>query len=142
MLLEKGLGSKKSQLLTITLLPLVFGALAFLYSFFSLIQHVANTYNFQFHPFQVPSVQEIGGHFLFGYVAALFSRNVKIGVIAGLMALTIDFDHLLSAVGLVNVTRLAHSIPFAMMSCILMGAFVSRFFNRSSTTGAPSYSKE
>ena len=58
------------------------------------------------------------------------------------MALTIDFDHLLSAVGLGNVTRLAHSIPFAMMSCILMGAFVSRFFNRSSTTGAPSYSKE
>jgi LexA-binding, inner membrane-associated putative hydrolase len=143
MLLKNDLASKKSQLLTITLVPLVFGALAFLYSFFGLVQHVGNTYNFQFHFFQVPPVQEIGGHFLFGYAAALLSRNVKIGVIAGLMALTIDFDHLLSAVGLGNVTRLAHSIPFAIMSCILIGVFVSSFFKRSSTTrAAPSYSKE
>jgi H+/gluconate symporter-like permease len=65
------------------------------------------------------------------------------------MALTIDFDHLLSAVGLENQTRLAHSIPFAIMSCILMGVFVSRFFKRSSTTraekvtpAATSYSKK
>ena len=136
MLLEKGLGSKKSQLLTIILIPLAFGALAFLYSFFGLVEHVANTYNFQFQPFQVPSVQEIGGHFLFGYAAALPSRSIKIAVMTGLMALTIDFDHLLSAVGLENVTRLAHSIPFAVMSCMLMGVFVSRFFKSSSTTRA------
>jgi hypothetical protein len=149
MLLEKGLGSKKSQLLTITLVPFVFGALAFLYSFFGLVQHVANTYNFQFQPFQVPTVQEIGGHFLFGYAAALPSRNVKIAVMTGLVALTIDFDHLLSAVGFENQTRLAHSIPFAIMSCILMGVFVSRFFKRSSATraekmtpAATSYSKQ
>ncbi|MGA9155153.1 MAG: metal-dependent hydrolase [Candidatus Nitrosopolaris sp.] len=148
MLLEKGLASKKSQLLTIILIPLAFGALAFLYSFFGLVEHVANTYNFQFQPFQVPSVQEIGGHFLFGYAAALPSRSIKISVITGLMALAIDFDHLLSAVGLVNVTRLAHSIPFAIMSCILMGVFVSRFFKRSSTRAekvtpsAPSHSKK
>ena len=147
--MKKGLGSKKSQLLTITLVPLVFGALAFLYSFFGLVQHVANTYNFQFQPFQVPTVQEIGGHFLFGYAAALLSRNVKIGVMTGLMALTIDFDHLLSAVGLEIETRLAHSIPFAIMSCILVGVFVSRFFKSSSTTraekvtpSAPSYPKK
>ena len=52
MLLKKGLGSKKSQLVTITLVPLVFGALAFLYSFFGFVEHVANTYNFQFHLFK------------------------------------------------------------------------------------------
>jgi len=109
MLLDKGLGSKKSQLLTIILIPLAFGALAFLYSFFGLVEHVGNTYNFQFQPFQVPSVQEIGGHFLFGYAAALPSRSIKIAVMTGLMALTIDFDHLLSAVGLGNLTRLADS---------------------------------
>jgi hypothetical protein len=144
MLLKNGLGSKKSQLLTVTSVPLAFGALAFLYSFFGLIQHVTNTYNFQFQPFQ-----EIGGHFLFGYAAALLSRNVKIGVMTGLMALTIDFDHLLSAVGLDIETRLAHSIPFAIMSCILIGVFVSRFFKSSSTRraekvtpSAPSYSKK
>jgi hypothetical protein len=149
MLLKNGLGSKKSQLLTVTSVPLAFGALAFLYSFFGLIQHVTNTYNFQFQPFQVPTVQEIGGHFLFGYAAALLSRNVKIGVMTGLMALTIDFDHLLSAVGLEIETRLAHSIPFAIMSCILIGVFVSRFFKSSSSTRAekvitssPSYSKK
>src|SRR5215831_7076584 len=144
MLLKKGLGSKKSQLLTITLVPLVFGALAFLYSFFGLLQHVT-THNFQFQPFQVPTVQEIEGHFLFGYAAALFSRNVKIGVMTGLMALTIDIDHLLSAVGLEIETRLAHSIPFAIMSCILIGVFVSRFFKSSSTTRpdrTPSISRE
>jgi len=143
MLLKNGLGSKKSQLLTITLVPLAFGALAFLYSFFGWVQHVTNTY-FQFQPFQVPTVQEIGGHFLFGYAAALLSRNVKIGVMTGLMALTIDFDHLLSVVGLENQTRLAHSIPFAIMSCILIGIFVSRFFKRSSTTraGKERYSKD
>ena len=57
------------------------------------------------------------GHFLFGYAAVLFSRNVKIGVMTGLIALTIDFDHLLSAVGLEIETRLAQSIPCAIMSC-------------------------
>jgi hypothetical protein len=142
MLLKTDSVSKKSQLLTIILVPLVFGALAFLYSFFGLVQNVGNTYDFQFHFFQVPPVQEIGGHFLFGYAAALLSRNVKIGVMAGLMALTIDFDHLLSAVGLGNVTRLAHSIPFAIMSCILMGVFASSFKRSSTTRAAPSYSKE
>jgi len=138
-------GSKKSQLL-ITLVPLVFGALAFLYSFFGLVQYVTNTYNFQFHSFQSPTVQEIGGHFLFGYAVALLSRNVKIGVMTGL---TIDFDHLLSTVGLEIETRLAHSIPFAIISCILIGVFVSRFYKSSSTTraekvtpSAPSYSKK
>jgi hypothetical protein len=77
----------------------------------------------------------------------ILSRNVKIGVMTGLMALTIDFDHLLSAVGLEIETRLAHSIPFAIMSCILIGVFVSGFFKSSSTTraekvipSAPSYS--
>ena len=59
----------------------------------ALVEHVANTYQFQ--PFQVPSVQEIGGHFLFGYAAALTSRSIKISVITGLMALAIDFDHLM-----------------------------------------------
>ena len=66
----------------------------------------------------------------------------------GLMALTIDFDHLLSAVGLEIETRLAHSIPFAIISCILIGVFVSRFLKSSSTTieekvapSVPSYSK-
>ena len=62
MLLKKGLGSKKSQLLTITLIPLVFGALIFLYSVFGLVQQVA-TYNFQFQSFHVPTVQEIGDIF-------------------------------------------------------------------------------
>jgi len=47
------------------------------------------------------------------------------------------------------MTRLAHSIPFAIMSCILIGVFVSMFFKRSSATraekmilSASSYSKK
>ncbi len=133
-LTRHAIGSANAQLLIISIIPLVFGALGLLYSFSGLLQEGGNNNNFPVQPFQGLTVQEIGGHFVFGYVVALPSRNLKIGVIAGLMALTMDFDHILNATGFNLEGRLDHSIPFAILSSILMGLFVSRFFNILSST--------
>jgi hypothetical protein len=115
----------------ISVSALVFGAFALLYSFSGLLEIGGNNNNnFPFQPFQYQTLQEIGGHFLFGYIVALPSRNLKIGIITGLMALTMDFDHLLNAVGFELQSRLAHSIPFVIISSILMGLIMSRFYNK------------
>ena len=89
--------SKASKYSTVFLIASIFGALAFLYSFLGLLSNQTTS---RFDTFGSLTPQEIGGHFLFGYIVALPARNLKIGVLAGLMALAIDADHVLNAAGL------------------------------------------
>ena len=91
-----GLRLPPTKYSTVFLIASIFGALAFLYSFFGFL---SNQTTARFDTFGSLTPQEIGGHFLFGYIVALPTRNLKIGVLAGLMALTIDADHLLNAAG-------------------------------------------
>jgi len=74
--------------------------------------------------------QEIGGHFLFGYIVAPPTRNLKIGVLAGLMALAIDADHVLNAAGTDVQGRMSHSVSFAILSSVLVGFIASIIFRR------------
>jgi hypothetical protein len=74
------------------------------------------------------TVQEIGGHFLFGFVVSIPLRNVKASILIGLMALTIDSDHLLNIAGLHIQGRIDHSIPFAIVSSVLMGFIANEFY--------------
>jgi hypothetical protein len=74
------------------------------------------------------TVQEIGGHFLFGFVVGIPLRNLKASILIGLMALTIDSDHLLNVAGFHIQGRIDHSIPFAMLSSVLMGFIANKFY--------------
>jgi hypothetical protein len=122
-----GLRLPPTKYSTVFLIASIFGALAFLYSFWGLL---SNQTTARFDTFGSLTPQEIGGHFLFGYIVALPTRNLKLGVLAGLMALTIDADHLLNAAGVDVQGRMSHSISFAILSSVLIGLIASQILHR------------
>jgi hypothetical protein len=128
MLLDPRVASIAPRLLTVVLIALVFGAIAFLYSFVGFFSNEINN----IRNFGVGSLspQEIGGHFLFGYVVALPTRNLKMCVLTGLIALTIDADHLLNAAGFDIQSRMGHSVSFAILSSVLIGFIVSQIYQK------------
>ncbi len=119
------------DILIIFVLAAAFGMMGFLYSFIDFTQPPHQIIALE--PFKDLTIQEMGGHFLFGFAPAIAaSRNLKIGILVGLMALTIDADHLLNAVKLPVQGRLDHSIFFAILSTPLIGWLAVQVVNHSS----------
>jgi hypothetical protein len=114
------------QLAGLISLSVVFGTLGFLYSFFGLFEQTRNVVALE--PFRLLTIQEIGGHFLFGFIVSLPLRNLKIAILTGLMALTIDSDHLLNFSGLHIQGRIDHSIAFAILSSVIIGLIAARVY--------------
>jgi hypothetical protein len=114
------------QLAGIISLSVVFGTLGFLYSFLGLFEQTKNVVALE--PFRLLTIQEIGGHFLFGFIVSLPLRNLKIAILTGLMALTIDSDHLLNFSGLHIQGRIDHSIAFAILSSVIMGIIAAKVY--------------
>src|SRR5690348_6591136 len=114
------------QLAGLISLSVVFGTLGFLYSFFGLFEQTRNVVALE--PFRLLTIQEIGGHFLFGFIVSLPLRNLKIAILTGLMALTIDSDHLLNFSGLHIQGRIDHSIAFAILSSLIMGFIAAKVY--------------
>jgi hypothetical protein len=148
MLLCQRIASRAPRPLTIISIALAFGALAFLYSFIGFFGNEVN-HIITFDAFGSLTPQEIGGHFLFGYIVALPTRNLKIGVLSGLMALTIDADHLLNAAGFDIQARMGHSVSFAILSSVLIALMVSQILRKvsvwnemMSTASSPSGKKK
>jgi hypothetical protein len=115
------------ELTIIVLISLIFGGLGFLYSFLGLFDQ--GDIIVRLEPLRALSIQEIGGHFLFGFIVGLPSKNMAFALLIGLMTLTIDADHLLNLAGLHIQGRIDHSILFAVSSSILMGYIVSHMYN-------------
>jgi hypothetical protein len=132
LLLDPRIVSRAPRLSTVILIALAFGGLAFLYSFVGFFSNEINN----IRTFGVGSLspQEIGGHFLFGYVVALPTRNLKMCVLTGLMTLTLDADHLLNAAGFDIQGRMGHSVSFAILSSVLIGFIVSQIFQKVSVS--------
>jgi hypothetical protein len=107
------------QLPIIISISLLFGVLGFSYSFLGLLD-----YHQVIRPlevFRILTVQEVGGHFIFGFLAGLSSKNLRVALLTGLMALTIDADHFLNIAGFHIQGRIDHSIPFVISSAIIVG---------------------
>jgi hypothetical protein len=107
-------------------LAIIFGLLGFAYSFFGLLDRNQNIVSLE--PFRLLTVNEIGGHFLFGAIISIPLRNIKASILIGLMALTIDSDHLLNITGLHIQARIDHSIPFAIIASILIGLVADQVY--------------
>ena len=114
----------------IFLISIIYGMLGFVYSFFGLIQQ-SNTITI-LEPFRLITLEELGGHFLFGAIVGIPSGSLKMILLAGLMAVTIDSDHLLNFAGFHVQGRPDHSIGFAVLSSILMGLLASRIYYKAS----------
>lgn len=123
------------DVLTIIVLASAFGLMGFLYSLIDFTQPPHKVVALE--PFRAITVQEIGGHFLFGFVAAgataVIKRNLKVAILVGLMALTIDADHVLNVAKLPVQARLDHSVFFAILSVPAMGLLAIQIIQRNSS---------
>lgn len=59
---------------------------------------------------------EVGGHFLFGFAAALPFLDLDLTLLGGVFAVAIDSDHILSSMGFYVSGRPSHSFFFAVFS--------------------------
>jgi hypothetical protein len=125
--IQQKIYSNGLQLLIIVSLSLIFGALGFFYSLLGFFDHPTEKI-IPLDAFQALTIKEIGGHFLFGFIVGIPFRKLKVSVLTGLMALTIDSDHLLNINGFHIEGRIDHSIPFAFLSSILMSIIASKIY--------------
>ncbi len=66
------------------------------------------------------SIKEIGGHFIWGAVAALVTLRLRYILLGGLFAVLIDSDHLIGLLHTEGIPRMGHSITFAIIATIVL----------------------
>ena len=93
-------------------------ALSLLYSFVGLLHYQPGSH---FHEYVLTRFAiEVGGHFLFGFVAALPLMEFGIAMLTGSLAVLIDIDHLLSALNFDVTGRPDHSILYMILSALFV----------------------
>jgi hypothetical protein len=114
-----------SRVVGVLRLPLAFAAVAFLFSFIGLL----NPQHIHLHEYSLPDLlKEVFGHVAFGLVAALplWITELSLFLLAGGVAVLIDVDHLLGALNAPVSSRPDHSIPFFILSTLLVYLLAKR----------------
>ena len=80
------------------------------------------------NPFEVSaiSVQHVLGHIFWGMIAGLLSLRLNYVFLCGGFAILLDADHLLQFLDIEMISRMSHSIPFAIVVGFIMLA-ISKF---------------
>ena len=80
------------------------------------------------NPFEVSaiSVQHVLGHIFWGMIAGLLSLRLNYVFLCGGFAILLDADHLLQFLDIEMISRMSHSIPFAIIVGFIMLA-ISKF---------------
>jgi len=66
------------------------------------------------------NLKEIGGHFIWGLVAGIVTLRVRYILLAGILAVLIDSDHLIGLLHVEAIPRMSHSITFAIISTVIL----------------------
>ena len=66
------------------------------------------------------TIEHVLGHVIFGLMIGFFSFRFRYFVLAGLLPLILDSDHLIQFFGLEMIPRMAHSIPFGIIAAVAM----------------------
>jgi hypothetical protein len=72
------------------------------------------------------NIKEIGGHFIWGAVAAAVTLRVRYILLGGLLAVLIDSDHLVGLLHIEGIPRMSHSIIFAIIATVVLMLVFSR----------------
>jgi len=67
-----------------------------------------------------PSLEHIVGHILFGMNAGAISLSLRYVFLTGAFAILLDVDHLLQFFDIEMISRMAHSLPFAIIIAVIM----------------------
>ena len=87
---------------------------------FSLVGLFLPERTYQTSPYGVLSIQEIGGHIIWGLAAGAVTVSMRYFLLAGSFAILIDFDHLIGLWNVETVSRMSHSIAFGIISAIIL----------------------
>ena len=66
------------------------------------------------------SSEHILGHIFFGMIAGVLSLRLKYVFVIGAFALLLDADHLLQFFNVEMISRMVHSVPFAIVIAVIM----------------------
>jgi len=67
-----------------------------------------------------PTLEHIFGHVAFGIIAGAISLSLRYVFLSGALALLVDADHLLQFLDLEMISRMVHSLPFAIIIAVIM----------------------
>ena len=67
-----------------------------------------------------PTLEHILGHVFFGMIAGAISLSLKYVFTAGAFGLLVDADHLLQFFDIEIISRMIHSVPFAIIIAVIM----------------------
>ena len=67
-----------------------------------------------------PTLEHIFGHLAFGIIAGAISLSLRYVFLSGAFALLVDADHLLQFFNIEMISRMSHSIPFAIIIAVVM----------------------
>ena len=67
-----------------------------------------------------PTPEHIFGHVFFGMIAGAISLSLRYVFLSGALALLLDADHLLQFFDVEMISRMVHSLPFAIIIAVIM----------------------
>jgi len=105
-------------------LTFAFIILAFIFSLVGFLHPEPAVQN---HEYSLPLLAvEVVGHFSFGFVASLPLVDLGLSLAVGSMAVLIDVDHLLAALGFSVDSRPDHSMAYAAMTSVVLFVLAGR----------------
>ena len=100
----------------------IFSVLSFGFSLTGFLFPDADSFFYAGNPLIVshPSFEHIFGHLMFGMIAGAISLSLRYVFLSGAFALLVDTDHLMQFFNIEMVSRMSHSIPFAIIIAVVM----------------------
>jgi len=119
---------KKTKLIEMCKWILAYVCVAILFSYLSLLHPQARIV---LPDYQRPRLAiELSGHIIFGLIASIPLLNFRLISLTGLACVLIDLDHLTVALGFPVIGNPDHSIPFAILSGIVLALVGPRRMRR------------
>ena len=94
-----------------------YGILAFSFSLIGILLPYSSSLG---DPLSSATVEHIVGHIVWGMIAGIAAFSLRYFFLTGIFAIVLDFDHIIQFFGIEAVPRMGHSLPFALLSLILM----------------------
>jgi len=101
---------------------IIFSVLSFGFSLTGFFFPDADSFFYAGNPLIVsnPSFEHVFGHLMFGMIAGAISLSLRYVFLSGAFALLVDADHLLQFFNIEMISRMSHSIPFAIIIAVVM----------------------
>ena len=95
----------------------VYGLCAILFSLIGILSPIATEQN---SPLSSATIEHIFGHIIWGMMVGILSFSIRTMFLSGSFALILDSDHIINFFGIDAISRMGHSIPFAILIFFIM----------------------